>query len=232
MRSSVFFLLASTTLQAQTASWKARIIDATDSLPISGVQVYLDGSRAIRSDGYGQFTIANVPAGRHEVTVRMLGYAAWGGSVDFVAGETLGRDIVLTRVPRLLSTMVVHGRSVRVPSGFESVYARGAKGDGVLITRERIDSLSPRDVTSLLSTETNAHVSGYGGGYTVTTPRCRIPMLFLNGMPIQDTVSRKEILQFLAPTNVQAIEFYDGTNRVPMEFQPACGAIVVWTRKQ
>lgn len=128
--------------------------------------------------------------------------------------------------------MVVKGKSVRVPAGFEDVYARGAKGLGAFITRERIDSLSPKDVTSLLSTETNAHISGYGGGYTVTTPRCRIPMIFLNGMPIQDTVSRKEILQFMAPSSVQAIEVYDGTNRVPMLYQPACGAIAVWTRKQ
>ena len=228
-------------IAAQT--FTGRVIDRTDSLVVSSALIRIDGSRATRSDGRGEFRILGLAPGRHEVSIRMLGYAAMADSVDFPDGQTVTRDIYLTRVPRLLSQMVVKGRSVRVPTGFEDVYRRAASSAGSFLTREQIDSINPRDVIGILHEVPFVHVNpNPEAPIRVETSRCRnmlpgqnvsgqLVALYFNGAPMSDTMSLNEILSHLAPSSIQAIEVYNGSTTVPPIFQPACGAIAIWTRK-
>lgn len=229
---------------ARAQSFTGRVFDKSDSLTVSGAQIQVDGSRGLRSDGFGRFTISKIAPGRHEIRVRMLGYAAWTDSVDFAEQETVTRDIHLTRLPRLLSTMVVKGRSVRVPFGFEDVYRRATTGAGSFITRERIDSINPRDIAGLLHEVPFVRISGYAtNADRVTTSRCRpivsgarisgqMVSIWFNGVPLTDTASINEVLDHTPPSMIQAVEVYNGSTSVPPIFQPTCGAIAIWTRKQ
>lgn len=220
-----------------------RVLDRTDSLVVSGAQIHLDGRGRIRSDGHGQFRLAEISPGRHEISIRMLGYTAFADSVDLAEGRTMTADIFLTRVPRLLSQMVVKGRSLRVPTGFEDVYRRAASSTGSFLTREQIDSLNPRDVAGLLHEVPFVHVNpNTEAPIRVETSRCRnmlpgqnvsgqLVAIYFNGVPMTDATSLNEVLSHLAPSSIQAVEVYNGPTSVPQIFQPACGAIAIWTRK-
>jgi hypothetical protein len=173
----------------------------------------------------------------------MLGYGVHHDSVLVTGAETVTRDFYVVRVPRLLSTMMVHGRSVRVPSGFEDVYKRGATGAGVLVTREQIDSMNPRDVVGLLHQVPFVHVNAHAGASNaLSTSRCRqmltgsvasgrMVRLFLNGTAVSNPTAVDEILRHMAPSSIQAVEVYNGASTIPFMYQPACGVVAIWTRK-
>jgi hypothetical protein len=238
---AILLVLGATGARAQT--FVGRVLDGTDSLVVSGAQVQVDNARSNRSNGLGQFRIAGFPQGRREIRVRMLGYAALTDTVDFAEGQTVTRDLYLTRVPRLLSQMVVKGKSVRVPAGFEDVYRRAGSSHGSFLTRETIDSLNARDVAGLLNEVPFIRVSANRDmPDRLSTSRClpmipgapssgRLVALFFNGVPITGAQAVNEILDHLAPSTIQAVEVYNGPTNVPPSFKPSCGAVAIWTRK-
>ena len=237
-------LLVSAYAQSVPAQTLAgRVLDATDSLVVGGAQVRVEGARTLRTDGHGRYSISGVDPGRRAVSVRMLGYAAVEDTIEVASGETLARDYYLVRIPRLLSTLVVKGRSLRVPSGFEDVYRRGASGAGAFVTREQIDSMNPRDVAGLLHEVPFVHVNPRESApNALSTSRCRgmlsgsapsgrMVQVFLNGTPVSSGPAVEEILRHLSPSMIQAVEVYNGPTTVPQHFQPACAVIAIWTRR-
>ena len=241
---SAFLMLSIAALWPAAASAQSltgRLIDATDSAAVSGAEVIVSGERRVRSNGQGVFRVADLKPGRHGVSVRMLGYRVHSDSIDVVGGGDLTLDVYLARVPQLLSQMVVKGRSLRVLAGFEDVYRRANLSNGVLVTREQIDSLNPKDVVALVNATGPFRASpnrdsndrlrssrcqsfpGSAGGPPVT--------LFLNGVPLNNTLAINEILDHMAPSGIQAVEMYNGASSVPATFQPACGVIAIWTRR-
>lgn len=57
--------------------------------PIPGVQIVLEGtSRGAVTDVQGAFTLSRVPAGRHTLTARFVGYQTESRTVDVPAGDT------------------------------------------------------------------------------------------------------------------------------------------------
>ena len=231
-----------TTLASQTVA--GRVIDATDSLTVSGAQIRISGANAIRSDAHGEYRVTRLAAGRHEISVRMLGYAASTDSIELDAGENLTLDLYLVRIPRLLSEMVVKGRRTRVPAGFEHVYRQIDASAGVFVTRETIDSLNARDVASLLNQVQFVRVSpNRDDPNRISSSRCRSGIiganvsghpvtLYLNGIPIGNTMAINDILDYTAPSMIQVIEVYNGSSTVPPAYQPSCGVVAIWTRKQ
>jgi hypothetical protein len=233
--------LAPVTGQSQNrdslATLEGRVLDATDSGAVSYAEVRLTGRRALRSDGHGRFKFVDVPPGEAELFVRSLGYAPLRIVDTLRSAATVARDIYLIRVPRMLTQMVVKGRSMRVPSGFETIYQRGGNGLGTFLTREQIDSMNPRDVAALLASVPFVHIDPWTD-FTLSTHRCGNVGVWLNGMPASDTAWIRNILTDMAPSSIQAIEVYDGLTRVPPQFartpkqhRPACAVIAIWTRR-
>ena len=207
--------------------------DAVDSGAVAYAEVRLGSGLATRADGHGRYRITGIPPGDHEVTYRMLGYNAFQLQVALDPGLTLTSDVYLLRVPRLLTAMDVKGKSLRVPSGFESVYRRAARGQGHFVTREQIDSLNPRDIMGALNHFTPARRAYTGDGKfnRIESQRCEEFKIFLNGTPINaNHRAVEDVLYSTPPGWIQAIEVYDSRARMPVEFQPACGAVAIWTR--
>ena len=231
--------LGSSAGSAQTLT--GRLIDATDSAAVSGAEIIVSGERRVRSNGLGAFRVADLKPGRHGVSVRMLGYRVFNDSIDVVDGSPATLDVYLTRVPQLLSQMVVKGRSLRVLAGFEDVYRRANVSNGVLVTREQIDSLNPTDVVALVNATGPFRASpNRNSDDRLRSSRCqsfpgsaggRPVILFLNGVPLNNTLAINEILDHMAPSGIQAVEMYNGASSVPATFQPACGVIAIWTRR-
>lgn len=241
-------------LPAQSPSAKAavlvgRILDAVDSGALANAGIQIVGtSLDERSDGRGQYRIANVPAGVHEIEVRSFRYKAIKRSVTFVAGDSVRLDIYMEHVPQLLSEMVVHGRALRVPHGFEAIYERGARGWGTFITREQIDSLDPRDIKTMFEGIKGVFVDQNG----VYFNRCygnpqlwgEYGELWIDGDRVTkfqnssrnptDPRSMNEYIEQLPPHAVQAIEVYTSSVNIPAEFTSGgspCAVIAVWTKR-
>ena len=208
--------------------------DAVDSGAVAYAEVRIDnGSQYTRADGRGRYRIAGITPGEHEITYRLLGYTAMQLRETFVAGVTMTRDLYLARMPRLLTAMDVKGKSLRVPAGFETIYKRAARGQGYFVTREQIDSLNPRDVVGVLNHFTSARTGYTGSGKfnRIESQRCEEFAIMLNGTPITaNHIAVEELLTSTPPGWIQAIEVYDRRASIPVEFQPACGVVAIWTR--
>lgn len=208
--------------------------DAVDSGAVAYAEVRVgNGRQSTRADGHGRYRITRITPGDHQSTHRMLGYNAIELQVTLDHGLTLTSDVYLIRVPRLLTAMEVKGKNLRVPSGFESVYRRAARGQGHFVTREQIDSLNPRDIMGALNHFTPARRAYTGNGKfnRIESQRCEEFKTFLNGTPINaNHVAVEEILYSTPPGWIHAIVVYDSRARMPVEFQPACGAVAIWTR--
>lgn len=233
--------LGGSPLTAQTLA--GRVLDASDSGAVSGAEVQVTGMRSVRADGRGAFRFGDVAAGTHRITVRMLGYAPLTDTVTIAAGQTIERTLRLARVPQLLKQMVVKGRSLRVPAGYEDIYRRANTTNGTFVTHEQIDSINPRDVAGLLNFTSPVRSSpNRDAPDRLRSIRCqsfvpgtnvsgRAVTLFLNGTPLNDTTAINEVLDHMHPAMIQAVEVYNGPTSVPAMYQPACAVIAIWTRR-
>lgn len=206
--------------------------DAVDSGAVAYAEIRV-GLLSARADGLGHYRIGGITPGDYEVTYRMLGYNAASLRVALDPGLKLNSDVYLVRVPRLLSAMEVKGKNLRVPSGFENIYRRAARGQGYFITREQIDSTNPKDILEVIHSLPTVR-EGYNRVGTVVrieSQRCEEYAVFLNGTQMNaHPYALEELLYKTPPQWIQAIEVYDSRARMPVEFQPNCGAVALWTR--
>jgi hypothetical protein len=231
-----------------TVTLVGRVLDATDSGGVSGANVQIVGTAlSARSDGRGAFRVVGVPAGQHVIEVRAFRYSRLERTVTFATGDSVRVDLYMERVAQLLSEMSVHGRAMRVPRGFEAVYARGARGWGTFITTEQIDSLGPRDVKSMFEGIKGVVVNQHG----VYFNRCygnaqlwgeygelwidgnRVTRFNSSGNP-GDPRQFNDFLENIPPSDVQAIEVYPSSVSIPAEFTSGgspCAVIAVWRKR-
>lgn len=191
--------------------------------------------------------MGSIPTGQRQIHVRAFRYSPATRSELFTTRDSLRLDIYMERVAHLLSELVVHGRSLRVPRGFEGIYARGTRGWGTLITREQIDSLNPLDLKTMLREVPGVYTNDRG----VSFSRCygslgfgsETAELWIDGERVTkfvDPTNRtdpshfNEFLTSVLPTEVQAMEVYTSSGRIPAEFAAGgspCAIIAVWRKR-
>ena len=229
-------------------SLTGRVVDDTDSGGIARATLNVAGTHLVAyTDGWGYYHLYHVPRTATEVDVRALGYVKLRQSVALGGTGTIDQDFYLTRLPHMIAEMVIEGRAMRVPRGFEEIYRRGALGWGAFITREQIDSMNPIDLKTMLATIPGVTVNDRG----VFFQRCQVgnPQLWIDGqrvtrfrkiamadrnsmgLPPPDPYFLNEMLASVKPSDVQAIEVYRSNNETPAEFLDGsgCGVVAVWT---
>ena len=240
---------------ATTAELAGRVTQAGDtSIAIGGASVELTGTgRRTYADREGYFTLGPVPAGDYDMRVRRLGYQPLTRHLVLTAGAALDETIELPRLAGALTAVRVEGRMVKVPARFEDVYRRGAAGWGKFVTREMIDSLQPFDTKRLFEGIPTVQVTDRGITFfkCINQPsnpwisnvqvyvdgdrRTRMARVDRHGSgnpsdwDILDDAN--DILKSIKPSEIQAIEIYTGTARIPGEFNnDACAVVAIWTR--
>ncbi len=241
-------LFAGTLFSAELASQSGGIVSGTvtaaNKMPVAQAQVRLVGTDLATVTGVdGAFQVAQVPAGRETLEVRMVGYTPKLMPVDIAAGATLHVSLVLE--PLVLETVTVTADAAFSPGmgGFEE---RRARGTGRFFTREDIERMQPRLVTDVLRRVPGMQIqtgSGpFGGSQTAQTGRsvgnsgsrtCPI-VYYVNGVPFPLS-NDIPINHYVTPDEVVAIEVYTGTSQIPPQFNssmynPPCGVVVIWTR--
>lgn len=81
-------------LRAQTGTLTGRIID-DGNLPLAGATLMIDGEGREVSDQDGRYTLLELPAGAHTITVSYIGYTENTQDVTISAGETTELDVRL-----------------------------------------------------------------------------------------------------------------------------------------
>jgi TonB-dependent starch-binding outer membrane protein SusC len=98
--------------QGSTGVVTGRIVDAQSQQPVPGVTVTIAGRTAVSRDD-GRYLFTGLPAGRHQVEVRVLGYGTATRDIELAAGQTLIADFALEAQAIVLSDIVATGYGQR-----------------------------------------------------------------------------------------------------------------------
>jgi len=111
MLGALFILgTAASPLRAQTGTIVGRITDARSTQPLGLTAITVEGTRlGATSDADGRYRIANVPAGRHSVAARRIGYVVVRQTVSVAANADATANFMLEAAPVALDQIVVTG---------------------------------------------------------------------------------------------------------------------------
>lgn len=149
--------------------------------------------------------------------------------------------------PPTLPRVTVAGRSVSVPVRYEAAYKRAASGRGVYFTREEIEASNPHDLQTLMQRVPAVMIntrsitfqkcqgglpSPQGGGGIASAQEAKV-QVYIDGRrtSASDGESALEVLRDITPSQVQIMEVYNGSSRIPGEYSTdACAVILIWTK--
>ena len=135
---------------------KSPLADAEVSLPELGLST--------RTSATGAFIIKGLIPGSHKILVRRVGYGQLESSLDFTAGATVDRKIVLTRLT-ILDSVLTMGKSVRDP-GMEAFEEHRRMGLGHFVTSDEIRRREGGAlVSSMLRQMPRMKISNSNNGY-------------------------------------------------------------------
>lgn len=130
------FLLVCFTLSAQTGIISGKIIDAKSADALIGVSIRLDqGAGGAITDFDGNFRLANVPVGKHKISVNYTGYTA--KDIDEIvvkAGEVSTVDIVMEEsLGQALAEVVVVAKAKKESTSALTIFQKNSvtMADGI-----------------------------------------------------------------------------------------------------
>jgi hypothetical protein len=237
------------------AVFTGAVLTDSSKQPIVGAEVlFPELGRATLTDATGAFRIEGVPAGSQQLTVRRIGYGPVDTRIDFVADQTVDRNVFLRRTVTLDSVRVVATVADRMLRDFED---RRRLGLGKFFLPEDMAKLATRSLASAIETLPGMSIL-YGSGSNAWAARGRgvspgggsvagddaslgaksfkcYTSVWVDGR--QEYGGREgEPLFNLSrmPTHdISRMEYYTGPATVPLEYSKnsVCGVLVIWTRR-
>lgn len=226
------------------------ITTAGDSAGVPGATIELAPGRRTTSTATGFYRLANLGGGVHSVTVRRLGFRSVTLQVTLEESNALRQDVTLEPIPQQLTEVRIEGTVRKVPPRFEDVYRRMSTAWGSFFTREDIERMNPPDIRSILEhvgtvRVTEAHGIQFAkcneGGNLALSPGGGKVQIYIDGLRMTGRVmirdadavvfEQREVLRMVNPSQIQAIEVYSGSSRIPGQFlEDACAVIAIWTK--
>ncbi|MGI8507909.1 MAG: carboxypeptidase regulatory-like domain-containing protein [Gemmatimonadaceae bacterium] len=209
---------------------------------IRAAAVRLDslGWRAVSATG--AFTFTDVPAGRHVLEARSLGFNPHAWSVTVRPDHSAVAPLPLQHVNMLKGVEIVaHAdASLLDPTGFTQRRLRNSGGS--YIDQKQIEQRGAQRMTDVLRSlpgvELHPVSNEYGsrdyvlimrGTATARGESCPIQH-YLDGQPFTQS---DNIDRLISPHEVSAVEVYPGASQVPPQFKgptSRCGVIAIWTK--
>lgn len=203
-----------------------RLVDRETGRPVATAAVSVVGRTAeSASDGQGLFRLAGVPAGRHELRVRRLGYAPLRHAVDVTGGRTTELEVRLVREPVELEPLVVsttRSRRLEIKGFYERKHWGELLGLGTFYTAEDIERRNPLRISHMIE-----ELPSIRGGLYNARAGCRMAV-YLDNILVGSSVD-----DFVLPIEVAGVEVYKGGASLPAEFggsASGCGVVAVWTK--
>jgi hypothetical protein len=205
--------------------------------PIPGVEVVmLQQKGAVHSDSLGVFRFANIPAGKHALHFRRLGFTPKSVDADISEGRTLALSIVLDVAATEIEGMTVE-EMARKRQLLADYYDRLSRGFGHFVTREQIDKRNPMNLSDMMRMVPGAVlIPARVGSQSVlrfsraTGARDCPPQYWVDGVKAYNLN-----IDDIVPGDVEGIEIYPGASTVPPQFNTRegttiCGVVLIWTR--
>ncbi len=175
------------------------------------------------SDSNGRFSLSDLETGLVEVRFQRLGYAARTATVIVQPDRTLEIAATMSAQPIELDPIEVVVRSrVLERNGF---YQRANASAGTQFSREDLMAINPIFISDLFVRVPGVRMeggvplgrqAGFGG-------TCQL-RVFLDGLPMEGWN-----FDNTPPDDLEAMEVYQGLS-VPIQYGPACGVVLFWTR--
>jgi Carboxypeptidase regulatory-like domain/TonB-dependent Receptor Plug Domain len=215
---------------------RGSVVDSAGK-PVRGATIeVVTADMEARADSLGQFTIRALPARRHIVRVRRVGYSPTFLAVDLSDSSSARVRIVVRQYAgQNLGLVVVRG--TRGPAHLQGFLRRAANpsGFGKIITAEQINQRNPLRASDMFQALAGVRVAqgGRNGGGTLLGRGGCVMAVFINGFPAPQRGSQG-IDQMLIAQDLAGIEVYNGIGGVPAEFMMgppnSCGTVAVWTK--
>ncbi|WP_372639598.1 carboxypeptidase regulatory-like domain-containing protein [Ancylomarina sp.] len=225
--------LMSFTLQAQTGSVSGKVKSAKDGQFLERVQVQVLGtSNMVYTDADGQFSIVDIPAGKHLIELNQEGFISLTETIDVVEGKNTSVGTLVLEINKFLPSL--------------------DELDVMSITDDVIDAdLGDMAVSGILSSSKDPFNSA--AAYTFSSARFRRrgygseeSGVFFNGIPmnnmengraywflwggLNDVTRNQEVSDGLAPTNNGFGLFGGNTNIISRADTYRKGTKIVYSR--
>jgi hypothetical protein len=203
-------------------------VRAPSGQPLPEAQVRMRGAAGVsRTDSSGRFTLIGQPAGSQLLETRRVGYLLSQVPVELRSGKSVETVVTLTRIVNLDSVLVT-ARRARYPE-FEQ---RRRRGFGRYFDESDIEKRHPFETSDLFRMLPGFRVQGYGLDARIVSTR-GIVSLSGNGCPTNVVINgmQHQEINLLDPINIGAIEAYPGPSGAPMQYDSACGVIVIWMKR-
>ncbi|NUO95733.1 MAG: TonB-dependent receptor plug domain-containing protein [Gemmatimonadaceae bacterium] len=209
-----------------TASVSGTVVGETGQ-PLPGVQLrVLETAAAMRTDSSGHFSLTGLPAGTQLLEAKRVGYRIVQQPVQLIARHDVLTAVHLRRIVSLDSVLVVARRS-----RYREFERNRRNGFGRFLTEEDIEKRHAFEATDLLRAVNGFRVIGSGFDAKVYSSRgaslsgrgCETNVV-IDGMQHQD-------INWVQPSDIGAMETYPGVAGAPVQYDSACGVIVIWTKR-
>lgn len=203
--------------------------------PLVSVQVQLRGdSTVVSTDSLGHYHLAAVSLGTQVVEVRRVGYLPRQLTVELRAGQNTAPDLYLTPIVTLDSIRVV-GQRTRYRE-FESRARATAFGHFLraediahkkpLLTSDLVRQLPGFRIIRTNTSNLDVQVIASRGDVTSLNEPSKLcyANIIIDGVPHQ-------MINWIDPQSIGAMEIYPGPAGAPVQYQSACGTILIWTKR-
>jgi hypothetical protein len=237
------------------------VVERLSRLPVRNAGIVLIDSHnrirnAVLTDSLGRFHVSAPTSGTYRLSFQRAGLATLTvEKIAISASQTAIVDTALT-VATVLPNVTVSGVAETSalpgnPHRLDDFYRRKAMGNGVFLTKSDIDDHANAYTQELFSHIAGLKVRTHGSEWFLRSQRCSgrgipgldagalggsiagpdpklEPMVFIDGHRVQDF----KMLYELVPSQIEAIEVYQGAAELPAEARgDACFAIFVWLRR-
>jgi len=207
-----FFLTVTLVAQVGEIQGKVTDPDLKEGLPFATVSVTVNGSLVgAQTDFDGVYSIKPLPPGRYDVTVQYIGYqTSLTKDVIVEPDKITFLDIDLAGESEMLEEIVVKEYKVPLLKADETSV-------GNTVTKEQIQNLPTRDVSSIASTTAGVYQEDEGGDLNVKGSRSNATDYYVDGIKVRGSTA----------IPAQAIEQMTVvTGGVPARYGDATGGII------
>ena len=210
-----------------TASVSGKVL-GDNGQPLAGVQLrVLETAGSMRTDSTGHYTLSGLPAGTQLLEAKRIGYRIVQQPVQLLRGRDIETSIRLQRIVSLDSIRIVAQRA-----RYREFEQNRRSASGRYLTERDIAQRNAFQSSDLLRMIPGFRVVGSGFDAKIVSSRgpvglsrrdCEVNIV-IDGLQHQD-------INFVQPSDIGAMEVYNGPAGAPLLYAGQCGVIVIWTKR-
>ncbi|HPT12367.1 MAG TPA: TonB-dependent receptor [Bacteroidales bacterium] len=200
---------------------------------VSFAAVILDSEGVTGTGPDGTFVLKNVPAGKHIIKVKMLGYEEWKGEFEITENQSLNLDIILNRQEIEKEGVVVTATRTEnfindIPVRVNLVTPRLIKATPALVMDDFLSDIPGININrafGIISTKATITMRGLSG-----LEQARV-LVMIDGVPVNNSDGGSVNWNLLDPDMIERIEVVKGPVSSIYGCDAMGGAINILTRK-